>query len=97
MSWKKERRPRARLSELEGSYNHAVLDAERSRAEIPRLESEIEDDLGAVELDSQAPQQLRLRLVFGQVPVSLPGEQETALEATPPEIVCTPCGRNTTG
>ena len=81
---------RARLSELEGSYNHAVLDAERSRAEIARLESEIEDDLGAVELDSQAPQQLRLRLVFGQVPVSLPGEQETALEATPPEIVVLP-------
>ncbi|HEY6041545.1 MAG TPA: AAA family ATPase, partial [Anaerolineae bacterium] len=53
---------RLRLSEFEERTNDMVLDAERARAEIARLESEIEDDLGPVELDSALPRQLRLRL-----------------------------------
>ncbi len=36
---------RARLAEFEEHHNRAVLDVERSRAEIARLETEIEDDL----------------------------------------------------
>ncbi len=51
------------LTVAEEWYNRAVLEAERRRAEIARLEQEIEDDLGPVELDSTAPRQLRLRLV----------------------------------
>jgi chromosome segregation protein len=57
---------RLRLSEFEERANEMVLDAERARAEIARLESEIEDDLGPVELDSALPRQLRLRLGEGE-------------------------------
>ncbi len=57
---------RSGLTVAEELYNRAVLEAERRRAEIARLEQEIEDDLGPVELDSAAPRQLRLRLV-GQI------------------------------
>lgn len=81
---------RSQLGELEANYNRAVLDAERSRAEIARLESEIEDDLGAVELDSQAPQQLRLRLVFGQPAAMATSEPETGSEAPESEVVVLP-------
>lgn len=38
---------RARLAEFEENHNRAVLDVERSRAEIARLETEIEDDLAS--------------------------------------------------
>lgn len=87
----RETAERTALSELEENYNRAVLDAERSRAEIARLESEIEDDLGAVELDSNVPQQLRLRLVFGQPQaVSSVPEQEVGIEAPEPELVVLP-------
>lgn len=86
----KETISRSRLSEMEADFNRAVLDAERSRAEIARLESEIEDDLGTVELDSQAPQQLRLRLVFGQAPTTLSGDQEAVPETIEQEIVILP-------
>jgi chromosome segregation ATPase len=80
---------RSELTGLEEHYNRAVLDAERSRAEIARLESEIEDDLGAVELDTQAPQQLRLRLVYRRV---APGaeEGEPAAEEETQELVVLP-------
>jgi len=59
----REARLRSDLTVVEELYNRAVLEAERRRAEIARLEQEIEDDLGPVELDSAAPRQLRLRLV----------------------------------
>ena len=42
-----ESQQRARLSEFEEAHNVAVLDAERARAEIARLETEIEDDLAS--------------------------------------------------
>lgn len=61
---------RARLSEYEAHHNRLILEAERARAEIDRLETEIEDDLGAVELDGSLPRQLRLRL--GEDLVTLP-------------------------
>lgn len=82
---------RARLTEFEDAHNRAVLDAERSRAEIARLETEIEDDLASgrivseiktfdeangtlresvIALDTDLPQQLRLRL--GDEVVALP-------------------------
>ena len=70
---------RSGLTVAEELYNRAVLDAERRRAEIARLEQEIEDDLGPVELDSAAPRQLRLRLVtqtVGQVTNSSAGDGE---------------------
>ncbi len=38
---------RARLTEFEETHNRAVLEAERARAEIARLEAEIEDDLAS--------------------------------------------------
>ncbi len=38
---------RARLAEFEEAHNRSVLDVERSRAEIARLETEIEDDLAS--------------------------------------------------
>lgn len=38
---------RARLVEFEDAHNRVVLDAERARAEIARLETEIEDDLAS--------------------------------------------------
>lgn len=70
---------RSGLTVAEELYNRAVLDAERRRAEIARLEQEIEDDLGPVELDSAAPRQLRLRLV-GQIS-NLPNDAaETQIE-----------------
>jgi chromosome segregation protein len=81
---------RAQLSVLEEIYNRAVLDAERSRAEIARLESEIEDDLGTVELNSESPHQLRLRLVYRQVSVSGTGEADTGTEAAEQELVVLP-------
>jgi chromosome segregation protein len=81
---------RTQLSELEGVYNRAVLDAERSRAEIARLESEIEDDLGAVELDSGAPQQLRLRLVLSQPSMPTAGDGDSGAEAAEQELVVLP-------
>src|SRR5581483_12327647 len=55
---------RSNLTVAEELYNRTVLEAERRRAEIARLEQEIEDDLGPVELDSAMPRQLRLRLVI---------------------------------
>ncbi len=42
-----ESQQRARLSDFEETHNAAVLDAERARAEIARLETEIEDDLAS--------------------------------------------------
>ncbi len=44
---------RARLSEFEEAHNRAVLDVERSRAEIARLETEIEDDLASGRIVSE--------------------------------------------
>ncbi len=44
---------RARLVEFEEAHNRAVLDAERSRAEIARLETEIEDDLASGRIVSE--------------------------------------------
>ncbi len=43
----KESVERARLAEFEEAHNRSVLDVERSRAEIARLETEIEDDLAS--------------------------------------------------
>lgn len=57
---------RSGLTIAEELHNRAVLEAERRRAEIARLEQEIEDDLGPVELDSAMPRQLRLRLQVRQ-------------------------------
>ncbi len=62
----REAEMRSGLTVAEELHNRAVLEAERRRAEIARLEQEIEDDLGPVELDSAAPRQLRLRMV-GQI------------------------------
>ncbi len=67
----RETQLRSELTAAEELYNRAVLEAERRRAEIARLEQEIEDDLGPVELDPAAPRQLRLRLVVR----ARPGEQ----------------------
>ncbi|MBM3129653.1 MAG: hypothetical protein FJ009_13635 [Chloroflexi bacterium] len=44
---------RARLAEFEDAHNRAVLDAERARAEIARLEAEIEDDLASGRIVSE--------------------------------------------
>lgn len=44
---------RNRLTEFEDNHNHAVLDVERSRAEIARLETEIEDDLASGRIVSE--------------------------------------------
>jgi chromosome segregation protein len=82
---------RSQFSILEEIHNRALLDAERSRAEIARLESEIEDDLGPVELDTQAPHQLRLRLAFRrQAAVSATDEGESAPEEAEQELVVLP-------
>jgi chromosome segregation protein len=59
----REAQLRRALTAVEELCNRAILDAERRRAEIARLEQEIEDDLGPVEMDSATPRQLRLRLV----------------------------------
>ena len=48
-----ESQERARLAEFEESHNRAVLDAERSRAEIARLETEVEDDLASGRIVSE--------------------------------------------
>ncbi|HEX7588298.1 MAG TPA: chromosome segregation protein SMC, partial [Anaerolineae bacterium] len=48
-----ESRQRARLSEFEEAHNAAVLDSERARAEIARLETEIEDDLASGRIVSE--------------------------------------------
>lgn len=75
---------RSDLTVAEELYNRAVLEAERRRAEIARLEQEIEDDLGPVELDSAMPRQLRLRLVVNQPLTAAPTkESETTSEASP--------------
>ncbi|HEX9075991.1 MAG TPA: hypothetical protein VF932_09435, partial [Anaerolineae bacterium] len=44
---------RNRLTEFEENHNRAVLDVERSRAEIARLETEIEDDLASGRIVSE--------------------------------------------
>ncbi len=44
---------RSRLAEFEEAHNRAVLDVERSRAEIARLETEIEDDLASGRIVSE--------------------------------------------
>jgi chromosome segregation protein len=44
---------RARLAEFEDAHNRAVLAAERARAEIARLEAEIEDDLASGRIVSE--------------------------------------------
>lgn len=44
---------RARLAEFEEAHNRAVLEAERSRAEVARLETEIEDDLASGRIVSE--------------------------------------------
>lgn len=78
---------RSELTVADELYNRAVLEAERRRAEIARLEQEIEDDLGPVELDSAAPRQLRLRLVVrSQNPTlisTLAGDGEGQIENLP--------------
>lgn len=74
---------RGGLTVAEELYNRAVLEAERRRAEIARLEQEIEDDLGPVELDSAAPRQLRLRLVVRQRSTAPAAAEETAATISP--------------
>jgi chromosome segregation protein len=76
----RETEMRSGLTVAEELYNRAVLEAERRRAEIARLEQEIEDDLGPVELDSAAPRQLRLRLVV-QRPVIASSDGATEPQA----------------
>jgi len=44
---------RARLAEFEEAYNRAVLEVERARAEIARLQTEIEDDLASGRIVSE--------------------------------------------
>lgn len=44
---------RARLAEFEDAHNRAVLEAERARAEIARLQAEIEDDLASGRIVSE--------------------------------------------
>ena len=48
-----EAQQRARLSGFEEGHNAAVLDSERARAEIARLETEIEDDLASGKIVSE--------------------------------------------
>lgn len=74
---------RSGLTTAEELYNRAVLEAERRRAEIARLEQEIEDDLGPVELDSNAPRQLRLRLVVAQDRPQTEPAQTSGSDAAP--------------
>lgn len=73
----REAQLRSELTVAEELYNRAVLEAERRRAEIARLEQEIEDDLGPVELDSAMPRQLRLRLVVRSRPVASASVEES--------------------
>lgn len=94
----REAQLRSDLTVAEELYNRAVLEAERRRAEIARLEQEIEDDLGPVELDSAMPRQLRLRLVVRSRPVALAsveeaepsGEGVAELAEAPEELVILP-------
>lgn len=87
----REAQLRSSLTQAEELYNRAVLDAERRRAEIARLEGEIEDDLGPVELDSDTPRQLRLRLVVrANRSPTLSEETESAPDAQPQELVTLP-------
>jgi chromosome segregation protein len=94
----REAQLRSDLTVAEELYNRAVLEAERRRAEIARLEQEIEDDLGPVELDSATPRQLRLRLVVRNRPASASAgdESETPAEASadsadaPEELITLP-------
>lgn len=79
---------RSKVTVAEELYNRAVLEAERRRAEIARLEQEIEDDLGPVELDSAAPRQLRLRLVVRARPTPQ-GSLEDAERAAEPSADAT--------
>ncbi|MCX7838042.1 MAG: chromosome segregation protein SMC [Anaerolineae bacterium] len=44
---------RARLAEFEDAHNRAVLEAERARADIARLQAEIEDDLASGRIVSE--------------------------------------------
>lgn len=44
---------RARLAEFEDAHNRTVLEAERARAEIARLQAEIEDDLASGRIVSE--------------------------------------------
>ncbi len=88
---------RSALTVAEEMYNRAVLEAERRRAEIARLEQEIEDDLGPVELDSATPRQLRLRLVVrnrsnGASPLDENETSEGAAESAdaPAEVITLP-------
>jgi chromosome segregation protein len=63
---------RERLVEFEEAHNQTVLDVERSRAEIARLETEIEDDLGSG------------RIVANSTPISqeLPEGENVQIEAS---------------
>ena len=82
---------RSELTVAEEMYNRAVLDAERRRAEIARLEGEIEDDLGPVELDSAAPRQLRLRLTLQPSrPLAVDEDNETAEPSAQAIIILPP-------
>lgn len=58
----RESAQREQLVEFEEAHNTAVLDVERARAEIARLETEIEDDLGSGRIVS--------------APATIPQEQE---------------------
>lgn len=83
---------RHELTVAEELYNQAVLEVERRRAEIARLEQEIEDDLGPVELDSNAPRRLRLRLVVRARATPAAGDESASesLDATEQELVTLP-------
>ena len=50
-----ESQVRARLVEFEESHNEAVLNAERARSEIKRLQTEIEDDLASGRIVASKP------------------------------------------
>lgn len=81
---------RSELMVVEEIYNRAVLEAERRRAEIARLEGEIEDDLGPVELDSTAPRQLRLRLTLQPGLPLVADEDNESAELTAQEPITLP-------
>ena len=68
-----ESRGRTHLAEFEEAHNRAVLDAERSRAEIKRLQTEIEDDLASGRIVSQ------VKLVEGENGIA---SRETAIVLT---------------
>lgn len=68
----KESLLREQLGEFEETHNQTVLDVERARAEIARLETEIEDDLGSG------------RIVSSSAPTA-PPQETTDAESTQPE------------